>query len=188
MMTDEKKYKDLIPVIVEREGATLPEGFDSWGIKTVRFDFRTHNDYQWPFPGNVAVATDVDERNKDACPSREGDGLCVGLSWRGMASGGNPAKLLLLVAYKSSEVLGTDEYEGKLRSRSVAVVKVVDGERLLREVGEGADLQDANLRGADLQDANLRGADLRYANLRGANLRGADLQDALNLDKTGAIL
>ena len=188
MSAETKKYRDLIPVIVEREGATLPDGFDSWGVKSVRPDLRTYGGYQWPFPGNVAVAHNVDKTNTDACPRRKGDGLCVGLSWLGMASGGIPARTLLLVAYRADEALGADAAEGKLRTSRVAVVALVDGDRLLHEAGKdadlrgadlsGANLSDANLRGANLSDANLRGADLQGANLRGADLRGADLRDA----------
>lgn len=51
----EKTYRDLLPVIVECEGATLPEGCDSWGIKSVHPDLRTTHDYQWPLPGGVAT-------------------------------------------------------------------------------------------------------------------------------------
>ena len=49
---------DLIPIIVDREQATLPDGFDTWGIKSVRPDLRTYGGYQWPFPGSVAEADD----------------------------------------------------------------------------------------------------------------------------------
>ena len=186
--SEAREHRDLIPVIVEREGATLPAGFDTWGVKSVRPDLRTHGGYQWPFPGSVAVAHDVDESNTAACPVRDGDGLCVASSWRGMASGGIPARTLLLVAYSAADVLGRHGSEGKTRHPRVAVVALVDGERLLREAGRDADLQganlqdsnlrDANLRGANLRGANLRGADLQDSNLRGANLRGADLWDA----------
>ena len=133
----------------------------------------------------------MDESNTGACPSRPGDGLCVASSWRGMASGGIPARTLLLVATRSGDVLGRDEFAGKTRHRKVAVVAVVDGERLLREAGAGANLRGreprrreprgatgADLRGANLGGANLRGANLGGANLRGANLGGADLRGA----------
>ena len=191
-MTD---YRDLLPVIVEREGAALPDGFDSWGIKSVHPDLRTTHGYRWPVPGHIAECDPgrVITTNTDACPAQMGDGLCVATSWCGMASGGIPARTLLLVAYAAGEVLGRDVTAGKLRCPRVAVVALVDGERLLREAGTGADLRGANLRGADLRGANLRGADLRGANLRGAdltcayltcayltraNLRGADLRGA----------
>ena len=176
-MTEEKKYTDLIPVIVERTKATLPEGFDSWGIKSTRPDLTTLNGYQWPFPGGIAECDPkkIDAESASACPRHEGDGLCVATSWRGMASGGLPARTLLLVAYGADEVLGRDDTEGKLRCPRVAVVALADGERLLREAGSGADL-----RGADLSGANLRGADLSGANLRGANLSRADLRGAEN--------
>lgn len=159
------EYRDLIPVIVERENATLPEGFTHWGIKSVRPDLRTYGGYQWPFPGSVAEANAVSTANTSACPSRAGDGLCVATSWRGMASGSISARTLLLVAYRDDEVLGRDEVAGKLRLRRVAVVALVDGERLVRGAGRGADLRRAYLGGADLYGADLRGADLRGAYL-----------------------
>ena len=95
-----------------------------------------------------------------------------------MASSSIPARTLLLVAYGADDVLGSDD--DKLRTTRVAAVAIVDGERLVREHGSGADLRGADLYGADLRgaylsDANLRGADLRGANLYGADLRGADL-------------
>ena len=172
------EYRDLIPVIVERENATLPDGFDSWGLKSVRPDFRTRGGYQWPFPGSVAVAERIDTSNTRACPSRPGDGLCVGLSWRGMASGGISARTLLLVAYRAAEVAGASTDEGKLRTRTVAVVSLIDGERLLREAGSGASLSGAGLSGASLYRAKLSGADLSGADLSGADLSGASLSGA----------
>ena len=150
---------NLIPVIVDREQATMPEWCDSWGIKSVRPDLRTYGGYQWPWPGQVAVCDPnaLVPANRDACPSQEGDGLCVATSWRGMASGGIPASTMLLVAYASSEVLGGDT-ESKLRLPRVAVVAVVDGLRLLRESGADANLSGAYLTGADLRGADLTGA------------------------------
>ena len=171
---------NLIPVIVDREHASMPEWCDSWGIKSVRPDLRTYGGYQWPWPGQTAACDPnaLVPANRDACPSQEGDGLCVATSWRGMASGGIPASTMLLVAYASSEALGGDTENGKLRLPRVAVVAVVDGLRLLRESGAGANLRGADLRGADLRGANLRGANLSGANLRDANLRGANLSGA----------
>ena len=181
MTNESKTYKDLIPVIVEREGATLPEGFDSWGIKSVRPDLRTHNGYKWPGEGHVAECDParIVPESDNACPTQEGDGLCVAWTWQGMASGGIPARTLLLVAYKSDEVLGRVSDAGKLRTRSVAVVAIVDGEKLLREAGKDADLRNADLSYAYLSDADLRRANLSYAYLRSANLHGADLSSAV---------
>ena len=172
------EYRDLIPVIVAREKATLPDGYDRWGIKSVQPDLRTYKGYQWPFPGGVAHAEDVDPDNTGACPGRPGDGLFVATTWLGMASGGIPARTLLLVAYRGADILGRDEEVGKLRCREVAVVAVVDGERLLREAGAGANLYRANLRRAHLYRANLSGAHLDGANLSGANLYRANLYRA----------
>jgi len=174
------EYRDLLPVIVETTGATLPEGFDSWGIKSVHPDLTTTHGFRWALPGGLNVSNDnLDSGNESACPNKPGDGLCVATSWQGMASGGIPARTLLLVAYREEDVVGRDIPQGKLRIGGVvASVALVDGERLVREHGRGANLQDANLRGANLQDAYLRGANLQDANLRCAYLQGANLQDA----------
>lgn len=177
--------RDLLPVIVDREQAVMPDGFDSWGIKSVRPDLSTAHNFRWPFPGSCTSSYDaVDALNIGACPSRIGDGLCIATTWQGMASGGIDARTLLLVAYQSEWLLGYDEDMGKFRvGGPVAVVALIDGWRLVVEEGERANLKDADLRGADLSGANLRNADLSLANLdrtfmRMADLRGADLSDA----------
>ena len=177
---------DLIPTIIERAGATLPDGCDRWGIKSTRPDLTTRGGYQWPYPGGVAECdpTKIIASNRDAFPEAEGDGLCAALTWWGMASGGFPARTLLLVAWASGDEL-SDLDPHKVRVSRVHVVALVDGERLLREKGAGANLAFANLTGANLAGANLTGADLTGANLRGANLTGANLTGA-NL--TGANL
>ena len=174
----ETEYKDLIPVIVRREKAVMPKGFDTWGIKSVRPDLKTYSDFQWPGAGQVVKCEEsrIARRNTSYCPSRIGDGLCIGTDWAGMASGGIPAITLLLVAYRRADVLG--EGPDKLRTTEVAVVAIVDGARLLREEGARANLYGANLREADLYGANLYGANLRGANLYGADLREADLSGA----------
>lgn len=67
----------------------------------------------------------------------------------------------------------------------VEALWVLDGWRMLRARGEGADLRGARLRGAQLRGARLQGADLTDADLSGADLEKADLSDA---DLTGANL
>jgi len=156
------EYKNLLDTITE--GRTLPEGFDTWGIKSTRPDLTTRGGYRWPFPGNTATAPDMADHN-DPCPRFAGDGLCVALDWNGMASGGFPARTLLLVAYRASEAHGN---RSKVRVPAVHVVALVDGEALIRASGTRANLYGANLSGANLSVANLRGADLDRANLRGA--------------------
>lgn len=166
----------LIQRIVDDGGHVLPPGTDTWGIKSVRPDLTTRNGFRWPFPGGVADQSDGwDDTNRDSCPNREGDGVCTGLTWRGMASGDIPARTLLLTAHDSATARGDDH---KVRAPQVHVVALVDGESMVREHGRGADLQDAYLQGANLQGADLRGADLWGANLQGANLQDADLRDA----------
>ena len=192
------EYRDLLHVVVETTGSTLPEGFDSWGIKSVHPDLMTTREFYWAPPGGLNLSNHAfNPENTSTCPSEPGDGLCVATTWLGMASGGVPARVLLLVAYRAADVAGRDP--NKLRIKGVvASVALVDGERFIREHGKGAGLQGAHLRGSDLQradlrrtdlryvdlqranliDADLQGADLRYVDLRGADLQGADLQGA----------
>lgn len=184
MTTDIKDYRDLIPVIVEREGVTMPDWCDSWGIKSVCYDLRTRNGYQWPTPGNVAEC-DPDRIfyvNRGACPLRDGDGLCIAGDWECMASGGFPAHTLLLIAYAQNDVLGFewgDPPSGKkCRVKRAYVAAIVDGARLLIDDGYMANLKYANLRNADLTEAHLANADLTGANLHMANLHRANLSGA----------
>jgi uncharacterized protein YjbI with pentapeptide repeats len=170
----ETTYRPVLPIIVgDRE---LPDGCDRWAIRSVHADLRSSRGFRWPWPGQWAEAAGpFVESNTDGCPAAEGDGICVADTYQGMASGGIPARTLLLVAYSSSDVLGTTPDESKHRVRRALVVDVVDGDRVARENLYGADLSRADLYGANLYGADLRGADLSRANLRGANLRGADL-------------
>ena len=158
----------------------LPEGYDGWLIRSVYPDLRSLHGFRYPYPGQVAKAPGpINSGHAGECPSSVGDGICAATSWYGMASGGIPARTLLLVAYRESDVLGRSEH--KLRLSEFMVVDVVDGERLAREHGNGANLYGANLRSADLYGADLYGADLRSANLRSANLYGANLRSAIGL-------
>ena len=155
----------------------LPKGCDTWGIRTVRPDLTSKYDFRYPYPGNwVDAPGPIAASNTDACPVSVGDGLCVGLTWRGMASGSVPARTLLLVGYSSADVLGTSSY--KVRVRRLFVAELIDGEKLLVVSGRGADLTGADLSGANLSGANLYRADLSGAKLGGANLSGADLNGA----------
>ena len=133
----------------------LPEGCDTWGIKSVHPTLKTSFGFQWPASGWV----EVDPAWID---------LCVASTWEGMASGGIPAHVLLLVAYSRADVLGGDEH--KVRVSRAYVVDVLDGAGVL---ATGDDLTNADLRRADLT-----GADLSGANLTNADLTGADLTDA----------
>ena len=168
MATEEQKveYVDLLKKMVEVRGLTLPEGFDSWGIKTVGFDRRTQNGFLWGGPGTVTERYELDPDNAGSCPIREGDGLCVGLDWRGMASAGKPALCLLVVAYRESEAKSDEA--GKLRVPQVAIVDAVDSAEFVRKYGTQANLYGANLRGANLYGADLYGADRDYAKENGA--------------------
>ena len=85
----------------------------------------------------------------------------------------------------------TEEVEGGSSQRpkidADKLKEILERHRLFLEpdgdMGERANLRDANLQGANLrntnlQQANLRGANLFLANLQEANLRDADLQGA----------
>jgi hypothetical protein len=154
----------------------LPAGYDGWAIRTVRPDFTSQYGYRYPYPGKVAKAPGPILDHRSECPTSVGDGICAALTWAGMASGGVTARTLLLVAYKTVDVLGAST--AKLRLRKFLVVDVIDGEALLRRSGHGAYLSGANLSGAYLYGANLSGAYLYGADLSGAYLSGADLSGA----------
>jgi uncharacterized protein YjbI with pentapeptide repeats len=167
------EYINLLDKLTE--GRELPKGYDHWAIKTVRADFRTKNNFVWPFPGRVARAQGPFLDHEGSCPAELGDGICIATTWAGLASGGVPASTLLLVAYKSADLLGNSE-SGKLRVKAAKVIELIDGIRLIIESGTGANLRSANLRYTDLRSADLRYADLRSANLRSADLSYADLR------------
>ena len=161
------EHRPVLPIFVGDR--VLPDGCDRWGIRSVRADFRSSNGFRWPFPGQWAEASGpFNEANTDGCPSNVGDGLCVADTFRGMASGGIPARTVLLCAYSSADVLGTTRGDDKHRVRRVFVVDLIDGESFTR-----ADLAGADLTRADLTRADLTGADLTGAYLTGANLTGA---------------
>ncbi|BBU22134.1 hypothetical protein [Mycobacterium xenopi] len=83
-------YRDLLADVIAPE-YTLPDGYDSWGLKSVHPDLRTRNGFRWPFPGNETPRVELDDHD-GPCPSRPGDGVCVAKTWAGMASGGIPAR------------------------------------------------------------------------------------------------
>ena len=146
-------YRPALDCIVEAAGLPLPTGYDRWAIKSTSADLSTRNGFRWAFPGEVTKVpkSGIDKTNHDACPSGEGDGLSVGLTYAGMASGGYPARTLLLVAVKTADVLGEDE--NKLRVRAAFTVDILDGEQYASEHLRGAYLGGADLRGADLGEA-----------------------------------
>lgn len=176
-MTDE--YRDLLQEVIVKN-RTLPPGCNRWGIKSVSAGLTTHNGFSW-LPAiceGYLEASDPDPVNLGPCPGYMGDGLCVAWTWRGMASGGIPANTLLLLAYRSQDVLGFDNEDGKARVTRVEFVDVIDGARLIRDHGAGADLEFANLQGMDLSYGELRGANLSHASADYASFRGAMLYEA----------
>ncbi len=153
--------------LAEQRGAKIPEGLE-FGLRSVQTSLYSSHGFRWPFPGRWAKAAGPFTTSSDPCPSAPGDGLCVGLSWVGMASGGLPANTILLVGYKPADVLA--QSADKLRAKRVFVVDLFAPAELLAERSAA-------------EWVNLRGADLRGADLRGAALYGADLQGAWNIPK-----
>ena len=156
------------------------------GWRAVRPDLRSSHGHRDPFPGGWALPLDdgrdwsvpKDPSKEPSCPSNTLGGYCVAHTWQGARSSGIPAHTVLLVGYRSSDVLGANE-AGKVRVRARVTLDVIDLPGLIRAGHfRGADLRDANLYDANLRGADLRGADLRGANLYGANLRGANLRGA----------
>ena len=144
------EYANILDRITE--GRELPEGCDAWAIRTVRPDMSSKYGYVYPFPGNWADAPGPFSKHDSECPRDVGDGICAALDWSGMASGGVPARTLLLVAYSKTDLLGKSAH--KLRLSRFFVVALLDGEKVIIKAGHGA-----NLYGADLSRANLSRAD-----------------------------
>ena len=170
--------------LAKKRGMRLPDDLQ-WGLRSIAPDFTSSRGYRWPFPGQWArcKASEIYWDNTGGCPRDVGDGICIGLSWRGMASGGMPATTILLVGYRETDVLGRDGGwvgSSKIRVARAYVADIQVPLALLQErtVDEALNLRDADLGGANLYAANLYAADLRGANLRGADLRGANLGDA----------
>ena len=168
----------LIQKIIEQNEAVLPEGFDSWALKSTSPDLTTFDRYQWPQPGGIAECdpAEIVVGSDGPCPSEYGDGLCVGLNWDAMASGGFPARTLLLVAYATKDILG--QGDGKVRVSKAAVVAIVDGERLLNGHSKTQDLSGASLEGMKFNFSRMCGITLTSANISRASFRMACLEDA----------
>ena len=174
-----------------------------YGFRAVHPNFRSRNNYVWPFPGQTAhAAGPFDADNKGGCPRYDGDGICLATTARGAASGGIPLITVLVCSYGVADVLGSEAGGSKVRVRKAEVLSVHDFPATLSPGSEaigsphlprkeclsgaglsgaglfGADLSGANLRGADLRGADLSYADLSYADLYGAYLRRADLRRA----------
>ena len=164
--------RDLL-LDVLTEGRQLPPGYQRWAFRAVHRDGRSSRGFRWPQPGEVAVAPGPILAHTDICPHATGDGLCAAFTPAGMASGGIPARTILLVALRDQDVLG-----GTLHQARVREALVVDRLRLADFSLAGANLRDADLSGVDLSAADLTGADLTCADLCGADLHGADLRGA----------
>ena len=164
-----------------------------WGFRLNSLDFTSHGDFRWPFPGHWAEASGPFTQLPSACPSAEGDGICIAKTISGAQSGsGRFGKSTgLLVAYLPADLLA--EETDKLRVKRAWVADVFDPVRALTLSGanlSGANLSGADLSGANLSGANLSGADLSRAYLSGADLSGANLSraDLSGADLSGADL
>jgi Pentapeptide repeats (8 copies) len=178
----ETTHRPFLDILTENR--TLPDGYDSWGFKSVRADFTTYGGYRWPWPGTAVTDPTATAGDGDACPTKATGGLCVATTWRGVADGAHGHRCLLLLAYRAADILGRDDFRGKLRVKTCRVVELLDGEKMLAKA-TGANLTGAYLAGAYLADAYLTGANLAGAYLAGANLADAYLRDAY---LTGAYL
>jgi hypothetical protein len=173
-----KPFLDLV-----LEHADYDQGkLDRVALKAVHPDFTTRDGFQWAFPGFWTRDPDSSpEPFGHVCPRYPGDGLSVAKTVAGMAAGNYSPVTVLVVGFNDRDVLAEDE--DKLRIVTAKTLTVIDGIKLIKTLGRGADLRGAdlrgaNLRGANLQEANLVGADLWGADLEGANLEGADLWGA----------
>ena len=149
-----------------------------WAFRLNHTDFRSRDDFRWPFPGFWGEASGPFTTTDNLCPSAPGDGLCVAHTLGGASSGGNRVggSVGLLVCYLDADLLASSA--GKSRVRRAWVAGVFDPVRAVVAAKDGANLGGANLEYADLRGANLQAAELRYANLQAANLRDANLRDA----------
>jgi hypothetical protein len=143
---EKKEYASVLDRLTA--GRALPDGCDNWAMRTVRPDLTSRNNYRYPFPGNWAEAPGPFTYSKSECPRKPGDGICAATDYEGMASGGVPARTLLLVAYNSEDLLGSSSH--KIRLRRMFVVELLDGEKVLQQHGLGAYLSGAYLSGAYL--------------------------------------
>src|SRR3990167_2057864 len=143
------------------EGHETPEGTRLF-LKATRPDLRTRNGFRWPIQGRVeSPPPEKSRRTTDPCPQFPGDGLSVAKTAKGMAQGGYSPSTVLIVAVTAAEILAEDAEKAKITGG--LVLDLVDGLRIIREHGTGANLRGAGLGGAALGGASLRGASLRGA-------------------------
>ena len=140
--------------LYRESGGTVPRGHRTL-LRSVHGDFTSSRGFRWPFPGSVAVADSPVKAHKGACPSVPGDGLCLGKTWAGIASGGVPASTLLLCAYRQQDVLGEDEIKLRVSRARVLEVFLFSGLLAAATAAERASLSGANLSGAYLFGAYL---------------------------------
>ena len=166
-------------------------------FRSVHYDFRSRNGFQWPFPGQTAEAVGpFDPDNMTGCPSYDGDGICLATTAAGAASGGIPMHTVLVCEYDEADVLGQGQNGEKIRVRKAEVLSVDDFPAILRGVTRHADplptkanLSGAYLRSADLSDAYLSRAYLRSAYLSGTfGDRRTALPEGYSVSPSGSIV
>ena len=122
-----------------------------YALKSIQEDGTTRNRFQWPDKGPVEELSALNLENTGPCPSRHGDGLCLGKSFAGMAQGWIPTRHILTVRYRKEDVLGEDSQ--KLRVSRCVVVKRwtalewINAHPHQRSYLQGAYLRDAQLKG-----------------------------------------
>lgn len=57
-MAEEREYLD--PLAILADTYTLPDGYDSWGVKSIGFDGRTKQKFLWPNPGEQTGRFELD--------------------------------------------------------------------------------------------------------------------------------
>ena len=164
--------------IAEQRGMKYPKTLTAFGLRACNINFTSKNNFRWAFPGHWTTAEGPFLEGTHECPEKPGDGICVGKTWGGMASGCIPAIMVLLVGWEAKAELGSNSE--KTRLRRAYVIDVLTVSELLQErtTDEALNLRSANLYGADLSGANLSGANLSGATLKRANLRSANLRSA----------
>jgi hypothetical protein len=148
------------------------------GWKITATNGTTRNgDYYWRMVNGdhdepvLHTASAWQPKNRDSCPSKPGDGLCLipqGVAIREATSGGARFTDCIghVLVYPSALAAGAP---GKLRVPWCVSVDAFSPLEMIRLGGVSPYLSGAYLSGADLAGANLSGAYLSGANLSGAN-------------------
>lgn len=172
-MTSYKTATELIT-----KGHSLPYGYDTLGWKVVQADMTSYNGFKWPGPGHTVATAYAVKGN--VCPTVSTGGLMLAHNFEGARSGGHGNRLILVLAYNKSDILG--DSDSKRRVAKVEVVAIVNPEKLFKNAA-GYDLTQGafsrmNLSGANFAGSLLYGANFRGSNIERASFEGADLSSA----------